>query len=94
MPSYREDGEFGKDLAELLPRYKNKTDVLQSAVDLLHWMEFSNEVTALALDLDLSHRDVLILAVAQLWQREIGEPDRDVLGELDEVKARLDKAGL
>lgn len=48
------------------------------------------QIKALILDLDLDARDVIILAVAQLWQREIGEPERDVLAELDELKWRVD----
>lgn len=47
------------------------------------------QIQALILDLDLDARDVVILAVAQLWQREIGEPERDVLAELDAIKAHI-----
>lgn len=48
------------------------------------------EIRALRLDLDMADaRDVVILAIAQLWQREIGEEERDVLAELDDVKQRL-----
>lgn len=47
------------------------------------------QIAALILDLDLDARDVVILAVAQLWQREIGEPDRDVYAELDELEAEI-----
>lgn len=49
------------------------------------------QIKALILDLDLDAREVVIRAVAELWQREIGEPDRDVFAELDELKRRLDK---
>lgn len=52
------------------------------------------QIKDLILDLDLDAREVIIRAVAELWQREIGEPDRDVLAELDEVRRRLDQAGL
>jgi hypothetical protein len=52
------------------------------------------QIKALALDLDLDAREVVIRAVTELWQREIGEGDRDILGELDEIKQRLDQAGL
>ncbi len=48
------------------------------------------QIQGLILDLDLDAREVVILAVAQLWQREIGEPERDVYAELDALKARLD----
>jgi len=47
------------------------------------------QIQALILDLDLDAREVVIVAVAQLWQREIGEPERDVYAELDEIRARL-----
>lgn len=52
------------------------------------------QIKALMWDLDTDARSIVVLAIAQLWQREIGEPDRDVLGELDDIRARLDKAGL
>ena len=52
------------------------------------------QVKALILDLDLDAREVIIRAVAELWQRELGEVDRDVLAELDALKGRLDRAGL
>lgn len=52
------------------------------------------QIAALMSDLDTDARSVIIMAVAQLWQREIGEGDRDILAELDEVKRRLDQAGL
>lgn len=47
------------------------------------------QIQALILDLDLDAREVVIVAIQQLWQREIGEPERDVLAELDELKTRL-----
>ena len=48
------------------------------------------QIQGLILDLDLDAREVVILAVSQLWQREIGEPERDDYSERDELKARLD----
>ena len=47
------------------------------------------QIKALSLDLDLDARTVIIVAVAALWQRERGEPERDILAELDELKAAL-----
>ena len=47
------------------------------------------EIQALMLDLDATAVDVIIMAVAQLWRREIGEPERDVFAELDAIKAKL-----
>jgi hypothetical protein len=47
------------------------------------------QIQALILDLDLDARSVIIRAVAELWQREIGEPDRDIYAELDAIKAKL-----
>ena len=47
------------------------------------------QIKALILDLDLDAREVVIRAVAELWQREIGRPDRDLAAELDEIKVRL-----
>lgn len=47
------------------------------------------QIKALILDLDMDARNVVILAVAQLWQREIGEPDRDLAAEIDEIKQKL-----
>lgn len=41
------------------------------------------------IDLDESARDVVIQAVALLWQREIGGPDRDLAAEIDEIKAKV-----
>jgi len=48
------------------------------------------QIRALILDLDMDATDVIVRAVAELWQREIGEPERDVLAELDDLRARLD----
>lgn len=52
------------------------------------------QIKGLMLDLDMDARDVIICAVSELWQREIGEPDRDLATEVDEIKRRLDTAGL
>lgn len=52
------------------------------------------QIVGLILDLDLDAREVVIRAVAELWQREIGEGDRDLAGEIDEIKRRLAAAGL
>ena len=51
------------------------------------------QIAALILDLDLDARGVVILAVAQLWQREIGDPPRDLAAEIDELRARLAALG-
>jgi len=47
------------------------------------------QIRGLMSDLACDAREVIIRAVAELWQREIGEPDRDVLAELDELKQRI-----
>jgi len=47
------------------------------------------QIKALIFDLDMDARDVVIRAVAELWQREIGEPERDVFAELDELRAAV-----
>lgn len=47
------------------------------------------EIVALILDLDMDAREVVIRAVQELWQREIGEAPRDVLAELDAIKRKL-----
>ena len=52
------------------------------------------QIVALGLDLDLDPRQVVIRAVAELWQREIGEADRDLAAEVDEIKRRLEAARL
>ena len=48
-------------------------------------------IKGLILDLDMDATGVVELAIAQLWQREIGEPDRDVLAELDDLKASIEQ---
>ena len=52
--------------------------------------ETRQQIKALILDLDMDARSVVITAIAQLWQREIGEPDRDFGAEIDDLRARLD----
>lgn len=69
-------------------------EVIIFAVQLLHRLRHMPQIRALILDLDLPFEEVIIRAVAELWQRELGEADRDILAELDEVKLRLDQAGL
>lgn len=49
------------------------------------------QIQGLILDLDVDAREVVIRAVVELWQREMGKPDRDVFAELDELKRRLDE---
>ena len=51
--------------------------------------ETQAQLRALMLDLDMDARDVLMMAVAQLYQRELGTPERDVFAELDAIKARI-----
>ena len=51
--------------------------------------ETQAQLRALSLDLDMDTRDVLMMAVAQLYQRELGTPERDVFAELDAIKARI-----
>lgn len=47
------------------------------------------QIVALILDLDMDARSVVIRAVADLHQRELGAPDRDVFAEIDEIKTKL-----
>lgn len=47
------------------------------------------QIRALMLDLDMDAVDVMERAVWELWQRELGEAPRDVLAELDEIKAAV-----
>lgn len=49
------------------------------------------QIQALILDLDCDARTVVIRAIAELWQREIGEPERDLATEIDDLRARLDR---
>lgn len=51
--------------------------------------ETRGQLTALACDLDMDVRDVLSMAIAQLHARELGEPERDWLEELDDLKRRV-----
>ncbi len=54
--------------------------------------ETRQQLAALAHDLNMDTRDVLIMSVAQLYQRELGTPERDVFAELDAIKVRLGMA--
>jgi len=47
------------------------------------------QIKALILDLDQDATAIVELAIAQLWQRELGEPERDLAAELDELKAEI-----
>lgn len=47
------------------------------------------QIKALILDLDLDAREVIIRAVTELHQHELGQPDRDVFAELDDLKRRI-----
>lgn len=47
------------------------------------------QIQALILDLNLDAREVIIRAVAELWQHEMGEPDRDVWLEIEELKQQV-----
>ena len=46
------------------------------------------QIQALILDLDMDAVQVVELAIAQLWQREIGEAPRDLTAEIDELRTR------
>lgn len=46
------------------------------------------QIAALMSDLDQDARSVVIIAIDELWRREIGD-ERDVFAELDEIKAKL-----
>lgn len=49
------------------------------------------QIAALMMDLDQDATSVVVIAVRALYDREIGPAaDRDVLAELDELRARLD----
>lgn len=47
------------------------------------------EILGLILDLDMDATDIIVRAVHELWQREIGEPERDLVTELDELRQRV-----
>lgn len=81
-------------MLDLLPHYNSRTDAISTAVHLLFRLRKMEHMQALILDLDLPLEEVVYRAILELWQREIGEPDRDLAAELDEVKHRLDEAGL
>ena len=67
--------------------------VVIEAVHLLARLRQSPQIKALILDLDMDLGDVALLAIAQLWQREIGEPERDVWEEIDAIKSFLRMPG-
>lgn len=46
-------------------------------------------IKALMADLDQDARSVVIIAIAELWERECGTPERDIYAELDAIKAKL-----
>lgn len=94
MPSYRPDDQMKGEIAVLLPHYKDQTDLLHAAVHLLWRLRRMEEMRGLILDLDIPLEEVVYRAVLELWQREIGEPDRDLASEVDELRARLDRGGL
>lgn len=47
------------------------------------------QIKALTLDLNMDARSIVIVSIAELWQRECGTPDRDIYAELDAIKAKL-----
>lgn len=48
------------------------------------------QIRALMLDLDMDAQDVIAVAIRELWGREVGPAsERDVLSELDELKAAV-----
>lgn len=47
------------------------------------------KIVALMLDLDETATGVIERAILQLWQREMGEPGRDALAEIDEIKRHI-----
>lgn len=95
MPSYRDDGQLGEEITALLPHYReSKTEVIRAAVHLLWRLRQTERIKDLILDIDMDLEDVVMRAVAELWQREIGAPDRDLAAEIDALRQRLDVAGL
>ena len=56
--------------------------------------ETRQQIHALMLDLDLNFREVIIRLVAEGYRREIGDGERDLAAELDDLKRRLEAAGL
>lgn len=51
-------------------------------------LETRTQIKALMGDLDQDARSVVIIAVAELYRREV-KNERDVFAELDEIKAKL-----
>jgi hypothetical protein len=52
-------------------------------------LQTREQIKALMMDLDQDARSIVIIAVQQLWQREIGMPERDIYAELDAIKVKL-----
>lgn len=87
------DEQTKRDLAALAARHgNNESEAVRVAIAI--YAAALPHLSALILDLDMDAPDIVKMAVAQLAQREIGEGDRDIYAELDELKERLAKAGL
>lgn len=67
----------------------NASEAIRIAVRLYWTLRQRSDTKALILDLDMDLEGVAIEAVARLWQRECGEPERDVWTEIDELAARV-----
>jgi hypothetical protein len=65
-----------------------KVEAVSSRFDLPR--QTREQIRGLMLDLDIDAREVVIRAIAELWQREIGESDRDLAAEINDLRARLD----
>ena len=67
-----------------------KTFTVEAASSRFNLSEQTRQqIHALILDLDLDATAVVEQAIAELWQREIGEPPRDLEAEIDAIKAKL-----
>lgn len=62
-------------------------DAVRSTFELR--TETKEQIKALMNDLDMDAKSVLELAIAQLHARELGEPERDWLEELGDLKRRV-----
>lgn len=47
------------------------------------------KIRGLSLDLDVTQTEAVEMAIHQLWQREVGAPDRDLAVEIDALAARV-----
>lgn len=47
------------------------------------------KIRDLSLDLDVTQTEAVEMAIRQLWQREVGAPDRDLAAEIDALAARV-----